>query len=328
MSTRARDAQCKQQWGGGARLCTVTVYDQIQSNRWRTCVVLLGFGVIIAALALAIAGLYSPSFAGFAAIGMIVYGLIAWRNSGAIIARVADAHPITRSEHRELWNAVDNAAIAAGLAKTPDVYLIDDPAPNAFAAGRSPQTAYVAATTGLLALLDKRELEGVMAHEIAHVRNRDVQLMSIAAVLTGSIVLVCDMLMRVLWFSGGDRRDNGGGSNPVVLVAGIVVVLISPIIASIMQMALSRQREYLADASAVQIAGDADGLASALAKLAADTTPLRTVTRATAHLYIESPLRDHVGLRSGLGGLFDTHPPLEERIARLQAMAGMDAPGH
>jgi heat shock protein HtpX len=298
----------------------MTVGDQIRSNRWRTLVVLAGFGVLIAALVAIVYGAYDPSLAGILGIFSIVYGIIAWRSSGQMVASVSGAHPITRSEHRELWNAVDNAAIAAGLAKTPDVYIIDDPAPNAFAAGRSPETAYVAATTGLLALLDKRELEGVMAHEIAHVRNRDVELMTIAAVLTGSIVLLCDLLMRVAWMGGG--RDRREGSNPIALIAGIAAVVLAPIVASMLQMALSRKREYLADASAVDIAGDADGLASALRKLAADTTPLRKVTRATAHLYIESPLRDHVGLRSGLGGLFDTHPPLEERIARLEGMAG------
>lgn len=294
----------------------MTVHDQIQANRWRTVIVLAGFGVLVLGVFLGVAGLYDPSLAGLAAAGFLVYGLFAWRSSGSLVARVSGARPITRMDHPELWNAVDNAAIAAGLAKTPDVYIIDDPAPNAFAAGRNPDTAYVAATTGLLALLDKRELEGVMAHEIAHVRNRDVSLMTLAAVLTGSIVLLCDILMRV---SFSTRREGG---NPIALVAGLVALVLAPIVASLLQMSLSRRREYLADASAVDIAGDADGLASALAKLAADTQPLRKVTRATAHLYIESPLRDHVGLRSGLGGLFETHPPIEERIARLHAMAG------
>lgn len=301
----------------------MTVREQIRANQWRTLVVLLGFGTIIAALVLAIGGLYDPSVAGVVGIAAIVYGLFAWRSSGRIVASVAGARPITRAEHPELWNAVDNAAIAAGLARTPDVYLVDDPAPNAFAAGRNEATAYVAATTGLLDLLDERELEGVMAHEIAHVRNRDVQLMTIAAVLTGSIVLLCDVVMRMTLFGGAGRREGGGGgSNPIALIAGIVVLVLAPILAGLMQMALSRRREYLADASAVDIAGDADGLASALGKLAADTQPLRKVTRATAHMYVESPLRDHVGLRSGLGGMFDTHPPLEERIERLHAMGG------
>jgi heat shock protein HtpX len=298
----------------------MTVQAQINANRWRTTIVLAGFGVLVLGVFLAVAGFFDPSLAGIAAAGFLAYGLYSWRTSGQLVARVSGARPITRMDHRELWNAVDNAAIAAGLAKTPDVYIIDDPAPNAFAAGRNPETAYVAATTGLLALLDKRELDGVMAHEIAHVRNRDVSLMTLAAVLTGSIVLLCDILMRVS-FSG--RREGG---NPIALVAGIVALILAPIVATLLQMSLSRRREYLADASAVDIAGDADGLASALEKLAADTQPLRKVTRATAHLYIESPLRDHVGLRSGLGGLFDTHPPLEERIERLRAMAGGSDP--
>jgi heat shock protein HtpX len=161
-----------------------------------------------------------------------------------------------------------------------------------------------------------------MAHEIAHVRNRDVQLMSIAAVLTGSIVLLCDLLMRITW-SAGRARDQGG---IIYMIAGIALLVLAPLMASMLKMSLSRRREYLADASAVDIAGDADGLASALEKLAADPTPLRRATHATAHLYIESPLRDHQGLRSGLGGLFDTHPPLEERIRRLRAMAGGSDP--
>ena len=297
---------------------TVTVHDQIRANRWRTLVVLLGFGVLVLAVVAIVGGVYDPSVAGFVGIVAVAYGLIGWFQSGRMVAAVSGAKPITRSEHRDLWNSVDNAAIAAGLAKTPDVYIIDDPAPNAFAAGRSPETAYVAATTGLLQLLDRRELDGVMAHEIAHVRNRDVQLMTIAAVLTGSIVLLCDMVMRITFWGGRDREN----ANPIALIAGIAVLILAPILAGMLQMSLSRRREYLADASAVDIAGDADGLASALEKLAADTQPLRKVTRATAHLYIESPLRDHVGLRSGLGGLFDTHPPLEDRIRRLRDMAG------
>lgn len=305
----------------------MTIAAQIRANRWRTLVVWLGFLVLIAAIVLAVDQLYSPGFAGVLGAAGIVYGLIAYRTSGGIVASVSGAHPITRNEHPELWNAVDNAAIAAGLARTPDVYLIDDPSPNAFAAGRNPDTAYVAATTGLLAIMDKRELEGVMAHEMAHVRNRDVQLMTIAAVLTGSIVLLCDILMRATLFGGGRRGNDNGGGNAVALVIGIAVLVLSPILATLMQLSLSRKREYLADATAVDITGDADGLASALEKLAADTQPLAKVTRATAHLYIESPLRDHAGLRSGLGGLFDTHPPLEERIRRLREMGGITVGG-
>jgi heat shock protein HtpX len=212
-------------------------------------------------------------------------------------------------------------AIAAGMARTPDLYMIDDPAPNAFAAGRDPEHAYVAVTTGIVKLMDQRELAGVLAHELSHIRNRDVRLMSLAAVLVGVIALASDLLMRITIF-GGSSDEREGGLGAIGIVVGIVAAILAPIGASLLQMSLSRRREYLADASAVEITGDAEGLARALAALRADTQPLRTVTRATAHLYIESPLRDHKGLRSSLGGLFDTHPPLDDRIERLEEMGG------
>jgi heat shock protein HtpX len=301
----------------------VTLQEQIRSNRLRTFIVLLGFAALAAAFVLAISYAYSPGLAGFIGIGAIVYGIISWFFAGKMVAAASGAHPVTKEQAPELYRAVENAAIGAGLPKTPDVYLIDDPAPNAFAAGRDPEHAYVAATTGLVEKLSPRELEGVMAHEIAHIRNRDVRLMSLAAVLVGVIALVADLLMRVTLFGGGRNREN---NNPLTLVVGIAAMILAPIGAALLQMALSRRREYLADASASEITGDGEGLALALAKLRDDHTPLRTVTRATAHLFIESPLRDHKGLRSSLGGLFDTHPPLEERIERLAEAGGFPPP--
>ena len=298
----------------------MTLQEQIRSNRLRTGVVLLGFAFLVAALVVGVAGLYDPGIAGVVGIAAIAYGIFSYFSSGKIIAAASGAHPVTKAEQPELYRAVENAAIGAGLTKTPDVYIIDDVAPNAFAAGRDPQHAYVAATTGLLALLDRRELEGVMAHEIAHVRNRDVRLMSLAAVLVGVIALVSDIVMRMTLFGGGRRREGGLGA--IGAIVGIAALILAPIGAALLQMSLSRRREYLADASAVEISGDPEGLASALAKLRDDKHPLKKVTRATAHLYIESPLRDHAGLRSSLGGLFDTHPPLEERIRRLEQMGG------
>jgi heat shock protein HtpX len=301
----------------------VTLQEQIRSNRLRTFIVLLGFAALTAALVLAIAVAYQPGVAGFVGIGAIVYGIVSWFFADKMVAAASGAHPVTKEQQPELYRAVENAAIGAGLPKTPDVYLIDDPAPNAFAAGRNPEHAYVAATTGLVEKLTPRELEGVMAHEIAHIRNRDVRLMSLAAVLVGVIALVSDLLMRVTLFGGGRNREN---NNPLTLVIGIAAMILAPIGAALLQMALSRRREYLADASAAEITGDAEGMALALAKLRDDHTPLRTVTRATAHLFIESPLRDHKGLRSSLGGLFDTHPPLEERIERLAEAGGFPPP--
>jgi heat shock protein HtpX len=298
----------------------VTLQEQIRSNRLRTAFVLFGFALLALAFVAVIAGTYDPGIAGVVGIAAIAYGVFSWFAAGKVIAAAAGAHPVTKAEQPELYRALENVAIAAGLPKTPDLYMINDRSPNAFAAGRNPEHAYVAVTTGLADLLDERELEGVLAHEVAHIKNRDVRLMSLAAVLVGVIALASDMLMRITLFGGGDRREGGLGA--IGVVVGIVAALLAPIGAALLQMALSRRREYLADASAVETTGDAEGLARALAALRDDHRPLQKVTRATAHLYIESPLRDHRGLRSSLGGLFDTHPPLEDRIRVLEEMGG------
>ena len=299
----------------------MTLQEQIRANRLRTGLVLLGFIVLTLAFGLIIAGAFDPGLAGVFGIIAIVYGVISYYASGRIIASAAGAHPVTKQEQPEAYRLLENVSIAAGMPRTPPLYLIDDKAPNAFAAGRDPEHAYVAVTTGLLDMLDQRELEGVLAHEVGHIRNRDVRLMSLAAVLVGVIALVSDMLMRAtIW--GGMGRRNDGGLGAAGAIIGLAAAILAPIGAALLQMSLSRRREYLADASAVEITGDAEGLARALAKLRDDKTPMRDVTRATAHLYIESPLRDHQGLRSSLGGLFDTHPPLEDRIAALEQMGG------
>jgi heat shock protein HtpX len=303
----------------------VSLQEQIRANRVRSVFVILGFALLIGVFAVAIWLAFDPSIGILLAIIGIGYGIFSYLGAGRLVASVAHAHPVTKEEQPELVRAVENMAIAAGLDRTPPVYLIEDDAPNAFAAGRTPNDAYVAATTGLVALMDRRELEGVMAHEISHIRNRDVRLMTLAAVLVGVIALMADLLFRISLFGGG-RRDNREGGNPITLVIGIAALVLAPISAALLQASLSRRREYLADSSAAEITGDPEGLARALAKLGNDKRPLRYVTRATAHLYIESPLRDNVGLRSSLGGLFDTHPPLEDRIHRLEDAGGFDIP--
>jgi heat shock protein HtpX len=200
------------------------------------------------------------------------------------------------------------------------VYIVDDPAPNAFAAGRDLEHAYIAVTTGLLQLMDKRELEGVVAHEMGHIRNRDVRLMTLATVMVGVIALLADMLIRASLWGGGDRkRDN---QNPIFAILAIVALIIAPIAASLIQLALSRRREYLADEASAEITGDAEGLALALRKLDQDPQQLRHLNRATAHLYIEAPLNKADGLSGALSGLFDTHPSLQARIARLEQAGG------
>jgi heat shock protein HtpX len=303
----------------------VSLQEQIRANRVRSVFVILGFALLIGVFGAAVWLAFDPSIGILLAVVGIGYGIFSYLAAGRLVASVAHAHPVTKAEQPELVRAVENMAIAAGLDRTPPVYVIEDDAPNAFAAGRKPSDAYVAATTGLVAMMDRRELEGVMAHEISHIRNRDVRLMTLAAVLVGVIALVADLLFRVSLFGGG-RRDREGGGNPITLVIGIAALVLAPISAALLQTALSRRREYLADASAAEITGDPEGLARALAKLGNDKRPLKYVTRATAHLYIESPLRDNVGLRSSLGGLFDTHPPLEERIHRLEEAGGFDIP--
>ena len=303
----------------------MTLQQQIRANRVRTTFVLFGFAILVGIFAAAVYFAYQPGVAGFIGIIAIVYGIVSWFAAGAIIAAVSGAHKVTKEQQPELYRALENVGIAAGLAKTPDLYMIDDPSPNAFAAGRDPDHAYVAVTTGLANMMDKRELEGVLAHEVSHIRNRDVRLMSLAAVLVGVIALASDLLMRITIF-GGASDEREGGLGAIGVVVGLVAAVLAPVGATLLQMSLSRRREYLADASAVEITGDAEGLAMALATLRDDTQPLHTVTRATAHLYIESPLRDHKGLRSSLGGMFDTHPPLEDRIAVLEKMGGFTLP--
>ncbi len=298
----------------------MTLQEQIRANRWRTAVVLGGFGLLIAVFVLAIGGAYDPGLAGVVGIIAIGYGVISYFASGRIIAAVSGAKPVTKQELPRVYRLLENVSIAAGLDRTPDLYLVQDTSPNAFAAGRDPKHAYVAVTTGIVELMDDRELAAVLAHEVGHIRNRDVRLMSIAAVLVGAISLAADMLMRITFFGGMDDEEGGLGAFGAVI--GILAAILAPIGAAMLQATLSRKREYLADAASVEFTGDAEGLALALAALRDDHTPLHTVTRATAHLYIESPLRDHKGLRSSLGGMFDTHPPLEDRIAALEQIGG------
>jgi heat shock protein HtpX len=296
----------------------VTLQQQIRANRWRTLLLFVLFGVLIAIVLGAVYFFVDTSLLIVIGIGLIIYGVIMWFASGSVVASLAGAHPITRDQHPELWQAVEAASVGAGLPVTPAVYIIEDPAPNAFAAGRDPKHAYVAATTGLLDTMGPRELRAVMAHEIAHVRNRDVRLMALTAVLAGALLILSDILLRVFIFGGGRNNSN----NPFALIGVLVALILAPIGAAMIQMALSRRREYLADASAAEITGDPEGMARALAVLQADTRQVGHVGRATAHLYIESPLVKGRGLLGNLGGMFQTHPPLDDRIEALEKAGG------
>lgn len=295
------------------------MYSAISANKRRSLLLLFGFILLVTGLGWILSRLLqNDGVLVFMLAFALVYALIGYFSSAKLAVMASGARPIAKEEAPELYRAVENLAITAGL-PMPKVYLIDDPAPNAFAAGRDPQNAVVAATTGLLAIMEKDELEGVIAHEMSHVGNYDIRFMSLVAVLAAVIAVLADILLRVA-FSGGRSRSGGG---PVLLVMGLAGAILAPLAASIVQLAISRQREYLADASGVMLTRYPDGLARALGKLAEYKRPMARTSTATAHMFISNPFGGENG-RFGrfLGQLFATHPPLEDRISRLREMEG------
>lgn len=293
-----------------------TLYTQQSSNIRKTWLLMGVFLVMVIALGYATAWyLQSPAIlygAVIFALGMNVYSY--WF-SGSLVLRMTNAVPADPVQHRELINIVENLAITTGL-PMPKVYVVNDPSPNAFATGRNPEHAVVAATTGLLAILDRNELEGVMAHEMAHVGNRDMLVMTVAVVLAGFVAILADFLMRTMLMGGSDRNRS-----PIFLVLGLAGIILAPLAAQLIQMAVSRRREYLADATAALITRYPEGLASALEKISGSRRPMQTANHATAHLFIADPFGgEKRSFWQKIGGLFQTHPPAEKRIAVLRAM--------
>ena len=292
------------------------MFDEIAANRWRSYLLVFVVVLLIAGIVYVL-GLYLELGHWFVIPAMGFALATTWASyyySDQIVLGMSKAQPVVREEEPYLWNTVEGLSIAAGL-PMPRPYIIEDTAPNAFATGRDPQHAAVAVTRGLLDKLNRAELEGVIGHEMAHVANFDIRFMTLVSVLVGTVVLLSDWMLRSLRYSRG-RRAGGKGGNPLLLI-GLVFVILSPIIAQLMKLALSRQREYLADATGARLTRYPDGLASALEKLTADTEPLQVANKATAHLYIINPLAEH---RGKLNSLFSTHPPIEERVKRLRAM--------
>lgn len=255
-------------------------------------------------------------------------------SSDKIALAMSHAQPADGPRFQQLHNVVEGLSIAAGLPK-PRVYIVDDPAPNAFATGRDPEHAAVAVTTGLMGKMTRDELEGVVAHELAHIKNRDTLVMTLAVTLVGVVVLLADVLARAMWWGGGRSNDNRGLGAPIAIL-GIVLLVTAPIFARLLQFAISRRREFLADAEAVFLTRYPDGLIGALTKLKDDKTVVKTASRATAHLWIESPIaraaeesRRGSAAKQGawLNRLFDTHPPLDDRIEALRdSPLGAQAP--
>jgi heat shock protein HtpX len=300
------------------------VYEQIASNKRRSALLIIGFGLLVGLVVFAINYLIGGGLIGFAIAVIIAIALswVSYFNSDKVALAMSHAKPADEHTYARYHNLVEGLCIASGLPK-PRLYVIDDPAPNAFATGRNPQHAAIAVTTGLLEKMNRVELEGVLAHELSHVKNYDVLIMTLAVTMVGIIALLSDFFLRFMFWGGG-RRGNDDRNNPVgaiIALFGIVLLIFSPIIARMMQFAVSRQREYLADSSGVSLTRYPPGLISALKKLKDDTTVIHTASKATAHLWIEEPL-DTESKRPGvkMNKLFATHPPLDDRIAALEAM--------
>ncbi len=296
----------------------LNVYEQVDRNKWRSSLVIFFFAVFVAVVVYVLGRAfgYGPSFIGWALIFSGLMSFTGYWYSDRIILSISGARPASRKTDFKFYTAAENISLAAGI-PLPKLYVIEDSAPNAFATGRDVNHAVLAATTGLLNKLDKTELEGVVSHEISHIRNYDMRLMSVVVVLVGMITLVSDWLLRSTW--GRRRRDEENGGS-LIFVAGLILALLSPLIGKLIQLALSRQREFLADASAVLLTRQPSGLISALEKISADPEPLEAANKATAPLYIVNPLKGEKGRVGWFANLFNTHPPIEERIRALRAM--------
>lgn len=297
-----------------------TLYTHQSSNIAKTWLLMAMFLVLIIAVGWGVSLYFGDPLIMYIAIVFALFmNVFSYWFSDKIVLRMTGAKPVTRDEYFDLYNMVENLAITAGL-PMPKVYVVDDPSPNAFATGRNPEHAVVAVTTGLLPVLDKNELEGVIAHEMAHIGNRDMLVMTVAVVLAGFIAIISDIMLRSLMFGGGRDRDSKAGA--FMLVLAIVGIILAPIAAQLLQMAVSRKREYLADATGALLTRYPEGLASALEKISSHARPMQRKSHATAHLFISDPYSggQKRSLGEKVGGLFHTHPPAEERIARLRNM--------
>lgn len=299
----------------------MNIYSQISANKWKTWLIMVLFIVFITTLGFVFgkATGYGLSYAGIA---LIFAGIMSWSSyyySDKLVLASVGAQQLTEHDDPELFHIVENLAIGDGL-PTPKVYLMDTDAPNAFATGRDPKHASLCVTRGLRKRLNKVELEGVIAHEISHVKDYDIRLMAVVAILVGFVAILANMFMNQLWWGGFSRndRDNDNAQNIFILI-GILFAILSPIAATLIQLALSRKREYLADAAGALLTRYPEGLASALEKIANYKQPMPQVSDATAQLFIENPLKGK-DYGTWFSNLFDTHPPIEDRIRILRSM--------
>ncbi|MDP2638468.1 MAG: zinc metalloprotease HtpX [Candidatus Levybacteria bacterium] len=298
----------------------MNIHSQISNNKLKTWVIISLFIIFITTIVYVYGESLGSglSYAGIALIISGVMGFLSYYHSDKMILGMSGAKQIKKTDNPMLFRIVENLCIGAGL-PLPKIYIINDSAPNAFATGRDPKHAVVCVTTGILEKLNKAELEGVIAHELSHIKNFDIRVMSIVVILVGLVALLADMFMRSMWFGGGRRNRDNSNSQGIFLIIGIALAILSPIIATLIQLAISRKREFLADASGALLTRYPEGLASALEKIAKDKEPLEAANNATAHLYIENPFKSKM---SGhwFTNLFNTHPPVEERVKILRSM--------
>ncbi|HSW87764.1 MAG TPA: M48 family metalloprotease [Candidatus Saccharimonadales bacterium] len=298
------------------------IYQQIAANKWKTVLIMVLFIIFITTLAFVFQKALGYGL-GFTGLMLVISGIFSFGSyyfSDQLVLATAGAKPMQKKDNPELYRIVENLCIGDGL-PMPRIYIMNETSPNAFATGRDPKHAVVCVTSGLLQKMDKSELEGVIAHELSHVKNFDTRLMGIVAILVGFIAIIADMFMRSMWFGGMKNRDNDRDNNSqyIFILIGIIFAILSPIIATIIQLAISRKREYLADASGALLTRYPEGLASALAKIANDPTTVRGATNATAHLFIANPFKGK-DAKTWFSSLFDTHPPIEDRIKILRSM--------
>ncbi|MEA2007136.1 MAG: M48 family metallopeptidase [Patescibacteria group bacterium] len=298
-----------------------TLYTHKDRNVRLTWIYLIGFLVFV----IAVGWIFSQALGNSTILYIAVFfallmNLISYWYSDKIVLAISGAKEVSRDNAREIYNLVENLCITAGL-PIPKIYIIPDPAPNAFATGRDPEHAVVALTTGIVEKLEKRELEGVIAHELSHIGNKDILLGTVVTVLVGFVALLSDFFLSWTWFGGGRRsnREGGGQLQVVMMVIALVLAILAPIAATLMQLAISRKREFLADADGALLTRFPGGLASALEKISADSGVLRRANKATAHMYIVNPLRGKSA--KGFAKMFMTHPPAQERIKRLRDMS-------
>ncbi len=306
-------------------------YDLINKNKRESWILIFSFLVIISLLGFVFSQAYNTPEILYFAVGFSVFSsLISYYFSDSITLALSQAKQIDRQSNQELYRIVENLCIAAGL-PTPRIYIIEDTAPNAFATGRDPQHAVVCVTTGILQKLEKSELEGVIAHELSHIGNYDIRVMTLVVVLVGTITLLADWFLRASFFGGRKKSNSEGGGQlqAILVIAGIILAILSPIIATLIKLAVSRQREYLADASGALLTRYPEGLARALEKISTDREPLEAANKATAHLYIVNPFHEDSVMnadskkQSGQGWfakMFNTHPPIQDRVKRLREM--------